>query len=63
MPKTEWWNVAVITCAAPNLRSIPSNRMNPNAGSKKADITYEGLRALHTARIQRIFVVWCDECG
>ena len=57
LPETEWWDVDVITCAAPNLRSIPSNRMNPNAGSRKADITYAGLRALHTARIQRIFEV------
>lgn len=57
LPEAEWWDVDVITCAAPNLRSIPSNRMNPNAGSRKADITYEGLRALHTARIQRIFEV------
>lgn len=57
LSEAEWWDVDVITCAAPNLRSIPSNRMNPNAGSKKADITYEGLRALHTARIQRIFEV------
>lgn len=57
LPETEWWDVDVITCAAPNLRSRPSNRMNPNAGSKKADITYEGLRALLTARIQRIFEV------
>ena len=57
LPETEWWDVDVITCAAPNLRSIPGNRMNPNAGSRKADITYEGLRALHTARIQRIFEV------
>lgn len=57
LPETEWWDVDVITCAAPNLRSIPSNRMNPNAGSRKADITYEGLRALHGARIQRIFEV------
>lgn len=31
--------------------------MNPNAGSKKADISYEGLKALHTSRIQRIFEV------
>lgn len=57
LPEAEWWEVDVITCAAPNLRSIPSNHMNPNAGSRKADITYEGLRALHTARIQRIFEV------
>lgn len=57
LPEAEWWDVDVITCAAPNLRSIPSNRMNPNAGSRKADITHEGLIALHTARIQRIFEV------
>ena len=57
LPEAEWWDVDVITCAAPNLRNIPSNRMNPNSGSRKADISYEGLRALHTARIQRIFEV------
>lgn len=57
LPETEWWNVDVITCAAPNLRIIPSNYMNPNAGSRKADISLEGLRALHMARIQRIFEV------
>ena len=57
LPEAEWWDVDVITCAAPNLRSIPSNRMNPNSGSRKADISYEELRALHTARIQRIFEV------
>lgn len=57
LPEAEWWGVDVITSAAPNLRNIPSNRMNPNAGSRKADITYEGLKALHTARIQRIFEV------
>lgn len=55
LPEDEWWDVDVITCAAPNLRRIPSNRMNPNAGSKQADITYKGLKALHTNRIQRIF--------
>lgn len=57
LPEAEWWDVDVITCAASNLRRIPSNRMNPNAGSRKADITYEELRELHTARIQRIFEV------
>jgi len=31
--------------------------MNPNAGSKQADISYEGLKTLHTSRIQRIFEV------
>lgn len=57
LPENAWWDVDVITCAAPNLRNVPSNRMNPNAGSKKADISYEGLKILHTGRIQRIFEV------
>lgn len=57
LPETKWWDVDVITCAAPNLRNVPSNRMNPDAGSKKADISYEGLKVLHGSRIQRIFDV------
>ena len=57
MQESEWWDVDVITCAAPNLRSVPSNMMNPNAGSKAASVTYDGLRKLLTSRIQRIFEV------
>lgn len=57
LTEADWWNVDVITCAAPNLRRIPSNFMNPNAGSKQADITYEALKASHTSRVQRIFEV------
>lgn len=57
MQESEWWAVDVITSAAPNLRSVPSNMMNPNAGSKAASVTYEGLRKLLTSRIQRIFEV------
>lgn len=57
LPDQEWWKVDVITCAAPNLRFVPSNRMNPNAGSKKAEITKESLKALHANRICRIFEV------
>ena len=57
LPEKDWWDVDVITCAAPNLRNIPSNFMNPNTGSKKADINLEELKALHVGRIQRIFEV------
>ena len=57
LQESEWWDVDVITCAAPNLRHIPSNVMNPSAGSKKAEISYEELRELLTRRIQRIFEV------
>ena len=28
-----WFKVSVITCAAPNLRTIPSNEMNPGEGN------------------------------
>lgn len=55
LPENEWWNVDIITCAAPNLRKVPSNRMNPSAGSRKADVSYEELKTLHRNRIQRIF--------
>ena len=57
LPEADWWNVDVITCAAPNLRKVSSNHMNPNAGSKKAEISYQGLKELHTSRINRIFEV------
>lgn len=57
LPESEWWEVDVLTCAAPNLRNTPHNRMNPNAGNKKADIFYHELKKLHRSRIQRIFEV------
>lgn len=57
LQESEWWDVDVITCAAPNLRNVPSNMMNPNAGSSKAEISYEGLRELLSARIKRVLDV------
>lgn len=57
LQESEWWDVDVITCAAPNLRHVPSNMMNPSAGSKRAEISYEELRELLARRIKRIFEV------
>lgn len=57
MQESEWWDVDVITCAAPNLRSVPSNMMNPNAGSSKAEISYAGLRELLESRVKRILEI------
>ena len=57
LPQNEWWNVNVITCAAPNLRECPSNAMNPHAGDKAAKVTPAELEKLLTSRIQRIFEV------
>lgn len=57
LPEREWYKVDVVTCAAPNLRSVPSNRMNPMAGGKAASITLDGLYVLQKKRIDKIFRV------
>ena len=57
LPKDEWWNVNIITCAAPNLRERPSNAMNSYAGDKAAKITPEELEKLLASRIRRIFEI------
>ena len=57
MEERDWYQVDVITCAAPNLRDVPGNLMNPCAGDAPADIDAEGLYKLHLQRIERIFRV------
>ena len=57
LPKEEWWNVNILTCAAPNLREQPSNSMNPHAGDKAVKITPAELEKLLTKRIRRIFEI------
>lgn len=57
LPECDWWSVDVISCAAPNLRKQPSNKMNPNAGSTAVNISNKDLRELLRGRIQRIFEV------
>ncbi len=57
LPKSEWWNVNILTCAAPNLRERPSNAMNPYAGTTAAKISATELEKLLTLRIRRIFEV------
>ena len=57
LPEKEWYSVDVITCAAPNLREKPSNRMNPNAGNKKVTITRQELLEIHVKRGERILEI------
>lgn len=57
LPKYEWWNVNILSCAAPNLRERPSNAMNPHAGDKAVKITSAELKKLLTKRIRRIFEI------
>ena len=47
------FRVDVITCAAPNLRDIPSNRYNRNDG-EAAHISPEKLLELHLSRARKI---------
>lgn len=55
LPEDEWWNVNILTCAAPNLRERPSNAMDPYAGNQAAKITPAELEKLLTKRIRRVF--------
>ncbi len=57
IPEREWYKVDVITCAAPNLRRVPSNAMNPNAGNKTANLTLHAYTELMRDRINQIFKV------
>ena len=57
MDEKDWYQVDVITCAAPNLRSMPSNFMNPFAGTAHSDIEEGDLYGLHLKRLERVFRV------
>lgn len=57
MVEEEWYEVDVITCAAPNLRNVPSNAYNPGEGDSPKLVTDEGLRQIHEKRLRRILEV------
>ena len=53
----DWYEVDVISCAAPNLREKPSNRMNSGEGERTVDISAAELKRLHVRRLKRILDV------
>ncbi len=57
MPERDWYEVDIITCAAPNLRRNPSNAMNPGAGTKPIIIKDSELLKLHVKRMTRILEI------
>lgn len=57
MDESDWYKVNVITCAAPNLRQMPSNKMNTSDGIKKVKMLDDDLYALHVKRLTRIMDV------
>lgn len=54
MEEKEWFQVDVLTCAAPNLRTRPSNAMNPGDGKRSVKIKDAELLAIHEKRMHRI---------
>ena len=57
LPEDSWRTLDVITCAAPNLRERPSNRMNSGDGDVRVEISARDLQALHERRLRRILDV------
>lgn len=57
LPESDWYNVNVITCAAPNLRSRPANIYNPDDGKNPVKIKDKELLILHEKRLRRILDV------
>lgn len=53
----EWFNVDVITCAAPNLREKPSNKYNSGDGQVTVKLTNDELRQIHEKKLRRILDV------
>lgn len=57
LPETEWFDVDVLTCAAPNLRERPSNSYNSGDGDERLILDDTELRKLHERRDARVFDV------
>ena len=56
MEERDWYDVDVITCAAPNLRPKPNNMQNRGGGKKRA-VSEKELLAIHEKRLRRILDV------
>lgn len=56
-PEEDWYQVNVLTCAAPNLREHPQNGMNPGEGDISIRISREKLQQLHEKRMRRVLEI------
>lgn len=57
LPEKQWYKVNVLTCAAPNLRERPSNRMNPGDGNVAVRIKRTELQRLHEKRMRKVMEI------
>lgn len=55
--RDNWWSCNVISCAAPNLRKVPSNEYNNVGNEKRAIINNDELYKIQYERLSRIFQV------
>ena len=56
LPHEDWYEVGVITCAAPNLREKPCNQFNQDQGDRVI-LSDEELYKIHVSRAKHIFEV------
>jgi len=56
-----WYQVDVLTCAAPNLRRFSGSIGNPEGGAGSAAPDEERLKALFRSRIRKIFAIAAKE--
>ncbi|SEF49020.1 TIGR02452 family protein [Eubacterium ruminantium] len=56
LPKNKWRTVDVLSCAAPNLRAVPSNMYNPENGQPVV-LSDEELYRIHLQRARHILTV------
>lgn len=61
LPESEWYNVDIITCAAPNLRNQPSNRYNSGDRNRQVKMKNKELLVLHEKKLRRILEVALSE--
>jgi uncharacterized protein (TIGR02452 family) len=57
MPEEDWYEVDVITCAAPNLNNKPRNSYNVGDGVKAVKVSDEKLGEIHEKRLRRLLDV------
>ena len=57
LPENEWYFVDVISCAAPNLRRVPSNPYNTGDGILPANLTDIELYTIHVQRLTKVLEV------
>ena len=56
LPEAKWTKVDILTCAAPNLRAMPNNVMNPGK-DKAIKMSHDDLFALHKKRARHLLSI------